>query len=187
MGLDYTTSCVNFRDVGTFLNLIAGETRFLEGQLFRGGSIDHVKNHDEISKVKTLINLRNKPDSEDFEGDYHHFPMANKVEKYDTRQKEVRVWLNQVMDAFENPELRTPVLIHCLSGKDRTGIVIAAILLVLGVDKSLIKEEYLLSDGEVNIEWIEMAMDGMEDPDTYFNRVSLDMVRSQLKSLLLPK
>ena len=57
--------------------------------------------------------------------------MSNKIEKYDTRRKEVRRWLNQIVKEIENLDLKYPILIHCLSGKDRTGIVVAAVLLIL--------------------------------------------------------
>lgn len=42
-------------------------------------------------------------------------------------------------------EVTTPFLIHCQSGKDRTGIGSALLLLILGVPLSVVKEDYLLS------------------------------------------
>ncbi|MDW3192586.1 MAG: tyrosine-protein phosphatase [Cytophagales bacterium] len=185
MGLNYTDGCVNFRDAGEFINMMIEKPIFQEGKLFRGGSIDHVKEHHEIAAVRSIISLRNGPDYQSFEADYYHFPMSNKVEKYDTSQKEVRVWLNQILSTFENPELRWPILIHCLSGKDRTGIVIAAILMVLGIDESHIEEEYLLSEGEVKTELIQMAMENMRNSKKFFTRVNLDMVRKHLRAALL--
>lgn len=181
MGLDYTDGCVNFRDVGAFINLIVGKPLFQEEKLYRGGSIDYVKEHAEIANVKSVISLRNGPDSASFGADYFHFPMSNKIEKYDTRQKEVRVWLNQIMAVFDHRDMKLPVLIHCLSGKDRTGIVISAILLILGIDEKIIEEEYLLSDGEVKSELIQMAMDGMSATERYFNRIELEVVRTNLR------
>ena len=44
MGLDYTDGCINFRDIGGYVNLIMGKTMLREGCLFRGGSIDYVDN-----------------------------------------------------------------------------------------------------------------------------------------------
>ena len=111
--------------------------------------------------------------------------MANKVEKYNTSQKEVKVWLNKILKTFENPDLKYPLLVHCLSGKDRTGIVIAAILLITGINKELIIEEYLLSEGDVKTEWINMALDGMQDIENYFNRIDLPKVRENLKNRLV--
>lgn len=180
MGLDYTDGCVNFRDVGVFVHLISGKQILPENHIYRGGSVDYVTAHEEIDHVKSVINLRNGSDPHDFDIDYLHFPMSNKVEKYDTSQKEVRIWLNKIIGAFENPNLKYPVLVHCLSGKDRTGIVIAAILLILGIDKKIIIEEYLLSDGEVNENLISMSIEGMKDIDDYFNRVDLIKVKENI-------
>lgn len=180
MGLDYTEGCVNFRDVGEFINLILEEKKLPQGRIYRGGSIDYVKELTEINTPKSIINLRNRPDFGVFEAEYFHFPMTNKLEKYDTSQKEVRKWLNQILRAFENPQLEYPVLIHCLSGKDRTGIVVVALLLLLGIGKEAIRQEYLLSEGEVREDWINLALEGMGDVEEYFNRVDLEKVRKNL-------
>lgn len=180
MGLDYTAGCVNFRDVGEYLELITGKSILPTGRLYRGGSIDHVKDIEEIGRPATIVNLRNGEDYEAFNMEYLHFPMANKVEKYDTGQKEVRQWLNRIVRTFESPALSYPVLIHCLSGKDRTGIVVAALLKILGFDNRVILEEYLLSDGEVLEDRIQLAINGMGDIEKYFSSVDLGLVKENI-------
>ncbi|WP_454882469.1 tyrosine-protein phosphatase [Sphingomonas oryzagri] len=40
----------------------------------------------------------------------------------------------------------TPVLIHCTAGKDRTGVLVALLLLLLGVPKEHVVADYLRSD-----------------------------------------
>lgn len=185
MSLDYTDGCVNFRDVGEFINLISNEQVLKEGMLFRGGSIDYVKDLNEIKNAQSILNLRNGADSKTFDIDYYHFPMSNKIEKYETSQKEVKVWLNQIIKTFENPDVKFPILIHCLSGKDRTGIVIAVVLLILGIERDIIKEEYLLSEGEVKEEWIELSLNGIQNLDTYFDRVKLSSVRENVEKIFL--
>jgi protein-tyrosine phosphatase len=42
-----------------------------------------------------------------------------------------------------------PALIHCTTGKDRTGWAVAALLLFLGVGPDAVMREYLLSDAQV--------------------------------------
>ena len=81
---------------------------------------------------------------------------------------------------LKTPTLRYPVLVHCLSGKDRTGIVIAALLLICGVDRAVIAEEYLLSDGEVDEALINRALNGMENLEAYFHTLDLALVRKNL-------
>lgn len=180
MGLDYTEGCVNFRDVGAYINLILGKQVLPEGKLYRGGSIDYVKDILEIAHCKTIINLRKRADFEDFNCNYLHFSMANNIEKYDTSQKEVKRWLNSIIKTFENPKLQYPVLIHCLSGKDRTGIVVAALLLIIGIDKETIIEEYLLSNGEVTTALITLAIDGMLPLANYFEGLDLEQIKNML-------
>ena len=41
-----------------------------------------------------------------------------------------------------------PCLIHCMSGKDRTGLVIAIILKAIGVPMNIIMEDYEMSNGD---------------------------------------
>lgn len=48
--------------------------------------------------------------------------------------------------AFAADADRLPLLVHCTAGKDRTGLVIAAILEVLGVDDEAIAADYELTD-----------------------------------------
>lgn len=42
-----------------------------------------------------------------------------------------------------------PVLIHCTTGKDRTGWAVAALLLLLGVDEEVVFTEYLLTNEQL--------------------------------------
>ena len=180
MGLNYTDGCVNFRDIGAYINLILEKEVLVEGVLYRGGSIDYVETHEEIESVKSIINLRNGEDNKYFPADYFHFPMSNKVEKYDTTQKEVQIWINSIVKLFENEEMKFPILIHCLSGKDRTGIVVSALLLILGMEEDIIEEEYLLSEGEVKSSLIRASMQGMLPLDKYFDRIDLPKIRANL-------
>lgn len=39
-----------------------------------------------------------------------------------------------------------PLLVHCTQGKDRTGLVVLLVLMLLGVDRSAIEEDYMLSE-----------------------------------------
>jgi rhodanese-related sulfurtransferase len=41
-----------------------------------------------------------------------------------------------------------PVLVHCAAGKDRTGIAVALVLRLLGVDRDLVLADYILTEQE---------------------------------------
>lgn len=178
---DYTDGCVNFKDVGGYVNLIAEKDILFENLIFRGGSIDYVKEIHEIGNVKSIVNLRNGADYKEFDIDYYHFPMANRIEKYNTELKEVRNWLNEIFQLIQSNDFQFPVLFHCLSGKDRTGVVIAALLSILGVKREIIIEEYLLSIGKVDAGLITSSLDGMSNIEEYFERVDLNVIGNKLK------
>lgn len=180
MGLDYSAGCVNFRDVGEYLSLLSDQIWLPPGRLLRGGKLDFVGSVQNVGSPGTIINLRAGPDRLNFPAHVIHRPAENSLEKYNTADRRVRRWLNEVVAVFVDETLPYPVLMHCTSGKDRTGIAVAALLLVLSVPEASIVEEYLLSDGEVNAEWIRQAITGMSRPETYFGRTNLDQIRRNI-------
>ena len=54
------------------------------------------------------------------------------VEKYDTSVIEVSIWVGETIALIQR-EATIPILIHCRFGRDRTGIIVAALLLCIGV------------------------------------------------------
>jgi len=171
LGLDYTSGCVNFRDAGEFVNAIMGEQVMAEDKLLRGGKVEFVEDLSEIGFPSTIINLRRGDDIRQFPVKYHHFPISNEYEIYNTSSMAVRLWLNDVIRVFTDGVIHYPVLVHCTSGKDRTGVVVASILKIIGIPHEAIIEEYLLSEGDdIGRDWIEQALAGIGDPGDYFSR-----------------
>lgn len=112
-----------------------------------------------------------------------HFPIANNVEKYDTRDPDVREWLRSVVKAFEDDTVALPVLIHCFSGKDRTGVVTAALLHILGVPVPLIVKEFLATPEGVKEADIGLTLAELEKKGaSYYRGIKLDKVRAKLQS-----
>ena len=61
---------------------------------------------------------------------------------------------------------RAPWLVHCAAGKDRTGILVAALKVSVGVSAEDIVAEYALSDGPVRSRRESMVADPLpDDPD----------------------
>lgn len=56
----------------------------------------------------------------------------------------LRPHLAAVVDALADGE--TPMLIHCTAGKDRTGVLVALLLRLLGASDEAILQDYLLSE-----------------------------------------
>ena len=55
MGLDYSRGCVNFRDVGEWLECLAGRRVIPHGRLLRCGKIDYVSSAGEIGSPGTIL------------------------------------------------------------------------------------------------------------------------------------
>ncbi|KAB2100760.1 hypothetical protein AG0111_0g11033 [Alternaria gaisen] len=65
----------------------------------------------------------------------------------DVCTREVR----QVFDVL-GEEQNWPILVHCTQGKDRTGLIVMLVLLLLGVDQKTIDDDYRLSEPELEPE-----------------------------------
>jgi protein-tyrosine phosphatase len=180
--LDYTdpAAAVNFRDVGLFINLIAGKTLLPERRLLRGGTVKWLNDLAAIGQPRTIFCLQGSADEQRADICHHHFPIANDIEKYDTSRAEVRTWLRSIVQTVAGGDVEFPLYVHCLSGRDRTGIVVAALLKICGAADEHIIEEYQLSVGAESPEPIRLALAGMRDLTTYFKGVDLDRVRAVL-------
>eukprot|EP01090_Pellita_catalonica_P010701 TRINITY_DN2213_c0_g2_i3.p1 TRINITY_DN2213_c0_g2~~TRINITY_DN2213_c0_g2_i3.p1 ORF type:complete len:217 (+),score=42.98 TRINITY_DN2213_c0_g2_i3:955-1605(+) len=154
----------NWRDVGVALALLqkdsADKKVYLKpNKIFRCGLVDFCT-HQELGSPGTILNLRMGEDTKTFdEAVWEHIGASNSLDKYHTEEGLVRVWLIKVMKLFENPNTKFPILIHCRSGKDRTGVVVAALLAMLDVPRDLIIKEFLLSKGAKE-ENLQISLDG---------------------------
>ena len=59
--------------------------------------------------------------------------------------------VKEVFDLLSDPNA-WPVLVHCTQGKDRTGIVVLLVLLLCKVNLDAIKQDYILSEPELDPE-----------------------------------
>jgi protein-tyrosine phosphatase len=64
----------------------------------------------------------------------------------------------------------------------QVNIVVASLLLILGIKKEFIIEEYLLSEGEVSVDLINAALAGIGEPREYFKKLDLDKIRKNIIS-----
>lgn len=160
----------NLRDVGETINVLSASADLREGVLYRGGTVNELFSADEMPEIRTVLNLRKGPDRT-FEGfRYIHLPAEDSKNNYKTFRPEVRAWILEAVKALQACEW--PVLVHCTAGRDRTGVIVAAVLAAVGVDRQWIFEDYLLSDGIHDPADFESALTGiftfkalMEDSD----------------------
>lgn len=149
----------NLRDVGETVNVLSGETLLQEGRLFRGGTVNQLFSADELPPVRTILNLRKGPDRAFDSVVALHLPAEDSLHNYDTGRRHVQDWILRSLDGLRTCEW--PVLVHCTAGRDRTGVVVAAVLVALGIDRQWITEDYLLSDGIHDPADFESALDGI--------------------------
>lgn len=150
----------NFRDVGEALELWRSPSPIAPGRLLRGGRIDTLTTVDDLDSPKTILNLRRGPDPAHLALRLLHVPTPDDVENYDTRLRRVASWVRASLEVLTRADVEWPVYVHCTSGRDRTGVVVAALLLAVDVPPELIVEEYLLSDG-AKAELFAKALDGL--------------------------
>jgi hypothetical protein len=86
-----------------------------------------------------------------------HLPAENSLEKYNTRDPAVARWISGVLQAVQ--DAKTPVLVHCRSGKDRTGVIAAAILHCGGLSDPDVMREFSLSEG-TDPALLQLSLDG---------------------------
>jgi protein-tyrosine phosphatase len=83
---------------------------------------------------------------------YNTPPRLDAQDDAETLEDLYRLWTDESGDRF-TAAFRAlarpgglPGLVHCTAGKDRTGILVALILELLGVDEKVIVEDYLISN-----------------------------------------
>lgn len=166
---------LNYRDVGEVLGLWLDPSPVPTGRLLRGGKLDATTNA--FGDPRTIINLRRGADP-CLEGvRVVHVPSADDGENYLTRRRRVRAWLAKALRAIASAE--PPIYVHCTAGRDRTGVVIAATLLLVGVAPRVVVDEYMLSEG-AEAALIEDAIAGVLEA-----REELATEATQLRAALL--
>ena len=164
--------CVNFRDLGG-LPVAGGVVR--RGRLYRSDSLhsmtpaDLDRLHDEVG-VRTVVDLRMKQEQEEhgpWPGHFRdhvqvlHRPLFSEVQPEWTKESSwatPRSGAERYLDFLEagldvvaqvvrelGDPATTPAVMHCHSGRDRTGIVVAVVLDLLGVDRDVIGADYAVT------------------------------------------
>lgn len=169
------TGCFNFRDIGGYPTADGQRVRW--GQYFRAGRQDRMTPADleqlKALGIKTQIDLRMPAEAADqgpgplgaMGASYHNIaviPEGGTTELSrlvgDTAISGKRylgylefgpqTW-HKLFALYANAADH-PLLIHCTAGKDRTGVSTAFLLTVLGVDRSWIEADYVLTNRDVS-------------------------------------
>lgn len=190
MDYDRTWRPRNFRDVGIQLKTIYPESKLVKEMLYRGGEFDVCFLEGQLECIghpKTILNLRAQPDKENSFGNakinYVYLPTKNGPREYDTSDRKIKTWVREVITlvcSLKKEEY--PLYIHCRSGKDRTGIIVGVLLLILGVPLEIVVQEYLLSkEGKVSEQSIRQGLTPFNDNNKIqreFKKCNLSNFRS---------
>jgi protein tyrosine/serine phosphatase len=160
----------NFRDVGGYRG--AGGRTVRWGQLYRSDSLHALTDADreafEALGIRTVLDLRRPAEVErdgrvpDWNGvRWHHLYLRHRewthapykrgsdlarylADRYRDMADEGASGLAEAMDVLADAAA-APVVVHCVAGKDRTGVVCALTLSLLGVPDEDIAADYALS------------------------------------------
>lgn len=168
-----------FRDVGASVNQIMKEPVLRENVLFRSGELALTRNPASIGAPKTIVNLEITEDPDwASESTLIHLPFPNTSDVYDLSSTGTRDWIESVLRSLAAPETRSPVLVHCTAGKDRTGVTVAATLAALGVPQEVILAEYSLSEGPLYTELLGAMLDVMTRNDFVSPQIAQQLRRN---------
>ena len=158
---------VNFRDLGGYP--VGGGWRTRWRVLFRADGLGDLTPTDfdtlRALDIRTVIDLRSGDELERgrFDVDAHpvtfyHFPIIEKLpdaDEFDRRPgllgsqyqemlRDAGMPIRSVLEILASPDA-LPAVFHCTAGKDRTGVLSALVLSLLGVDEESVVADYALS------------------------------------------
>jgi protein-tyrosine phosphatase len=160
----------NFRDVGGYRGLAGRTVRWR--RLFRSDSLHRLEGEDwerfAALGVRTVLDLRRTFEVEeygrvaDYEGlDYRNLVLEHVdwkdvphpddtvherwlADRYLNFTEDGRAALNTALSVIADPDA-APVVVHCMAGKDRTGVTCALALSLIGVSDEDIAADYALT------------------------------------------
>ena len=168
----------NFRDLGGYPTDDGRSVRW--GRLFRADDLSRLGDDDRerfaALGIRTVVDLR-RPNEVDEDGripafdgvSYQHVHLEHRlwppqefadtgervayvVDRYRELRDEATEGLGEALRLIADPDA-APLVFHCIAGKDRTGVVSALTLSLLGVPDQVIAEDYELSEAAEPLVW----------------------------------
>jgi protein tyrosine/serine phosphatase len=168
----------NFRDLGGY-HTSDGRTVAWR-RLYRSDDLGRLREDDldtfDALGIRTVVDLRRPHEIEELgripeiDGvEYHHVHMAHPpwpsqrfvdtteripflIERYREMSIEAADGIGEALRLIADPAA-APLVFHCIAGKDRTGMISALTLSLLGVDDDTIADDYTLSEAAEESAW----------------------------------
>ena len=158
---------MNFRDLGGYQAAGGTETRWRV--LFRADGLGELTEADmEVVRslgIRTVIDLRSGEEFERSRFDvrahpvsFHHLPLIGRLPDAEQFERQPGFLGSQYLEMVERAGDRIlaalavlaepkalPAVVHCAAGKDRTGVLCALILSLVGVDEPTVVADYAIS------------------------------------------
>ncbi|TFG14258.1 MAG: hypothetical protein EU535_03590 [Promethearchaeota archaeon] len=178
-------SFTNFRDICLIPNKYSKSLKIREGLIFRSSSLSKYSPEDVVNflkqnDIKRVLDLRGIKEIQKYHNSIEyeeelkqnyvvHIPFEPKVNFYipndfytnfyyavlkDYGEQIKFIFQDYIAQAFINK-----MIIHCEWGKDRTGIIIALLLDLLGVKRDYIIKDYLLSEMDTKRRYVEFVLE----------------------------
>ena len=155
----------NFRDIGGYKTTLLKNGIIKQGLYYRSGQINDItkKGKEIVTKdlgIKVEIDLREKSKNTGpyIEGvEYYPIPidLGNEEERFEKLEEQYYKVFTLISHADINP-----IILHCMAGADRTGIMTFALLTLLGCEYNDIVRDYLFTN---------FSNDGYRDANSEFN------------------
>jgi protein-tyrosine phosphatase len=169
--ITFAGTVFNFRDLGGLVT--ADNRRVRPGRLFRADSLGGLVEQDRSTVTPlglgTVIDLRQPTELEMFgrapewtSPAWHNIPMSNPAWRHEDYSPEAGVVAFLVARYHEMAEFAAadivaavrliadpdsgPTVVHCLGGRDRTGVIIAFVLDLIGMADEVIAADYELTE-----------------------------------------
>lgn len=184
---------VSWRDVGQRLPGLPPDRIYRSGAWGKNINTIHgvsVTDSLDLGMPKCIVNLRPQKNCPVEHVKMIHLPAPCSVEeRYDTSQKDVQNWLCRIVKMIEEEEIEFPVLFHCTHGRDRTGTVVLALLLIVGIELGKIQQDFLRTEGANDrmslfmLAYKGITARGVDNYFRHFNRSPIDLVAVRNKIL----
>ena len=179
----------NFRDISYIPNKYAKDVKIKEGVIYRSASlskhdIQTIEKFLKENNINFILDLRGLKELEEYrvynnvyKGEFKEryvisIPFEPSVDTYIPSNlslnfyyavlREFREEINLIFQNYFSNAINERLIIHCEAGKDRTGIVIALLLDLIGIEREHIIEDYLLSRSDTKRSYIEFMLETID-------------------------